>query len=84
MEQIIGPNGAGKTTLIRILATLLAADGGAARVAGPPAARSARTYGCQPREATLVGKVGPRTVGRAHFPRKWGGMPGGAGQRRSG
>jgi len=29
-----GPNGAGKTTTIRILATLLAADGGSACVAG--------------------------------------------------
>ncbi len=31
---LLGPNGAGKTTLIRILATLLAADAGTARVAG--------------------------------------------------
>jgi len=31
---IIGPDGAGKTTLLRILATLLAADGGTARVDG--------------------------------------------------
>ncbi|KRE28886.1 ATP-binding cassette domain-containing protein [Agromyces sp. Soil535] len=31
---LLGPNGAGKTTLIRILATLLRADGGTAHVAG--------------------------------------------------
>ncbi|WP_328927006.1 ATP-binding cassette domain-containing protein [Streptomyces sp. NBC_00190] len=31
---LLGPNGAGKTTTVRILATLTAADSGAARVAG--------------------------------------------------
>jgi daunorubicin resistance ABC transporter ATP-binding subunit len=31
---VLGPNGAGKTTAVRILATLLAADAGRARVAG--------------------------------------------------
>jgi len=31
---VLGPNGAGKTTAVRILATLLAADGGTARVGG--------------------------------------------------
>ena len=31
---LLGPNGAGKTTTVRILATLLAADPGTARVAG--------------------------------------------------
>ncbi|KUL25703.1 ATP-binding cassette domain-containing protein [Actinoplanes awajinensis] len=31
---LLGPNGAGKTTMVRILATLLAADGGSIRVAG--------------------------------------------------
>src|SRR6204780_5640830 len=30
----LGPNGGGKTTLVRILATLLSADAGTARVAG--------------------------------------------------
>src|SRR3954470_16401002 len=31
---LLGPNGAGKTTAVRILTTLLPADGGSARVAG--------------------------------------------------
>jgi ABC-2 type transport system ATP-binding protein len=31
---LLGPNGSGKTTTVRILCTLLAADGGTARVAG--------------------------------------------------
>jgi ABC-type multidrug transport system ATPase subunit len=31
---LLGPNGAGKTTAVRILATLLRADAGQARVAG--------------------------------------------------
>jgi len=38
---LLGPNGAGKTTLVRILATLLKADGGSARVLGLDVARDA-------------------------------------------
>jgi ABC-2 type transport system ATP-binding protein len=36
---LLGPNGAGKTTMVRILATLLPADGGSVRVAGHDLAR---------------------------------------------
>jgi ABC-2 type transport system ATP-binding protein len=34
VHAMLGPNGAGKTTLVRILATLISADAGSARVAG--------------------------------------------------
>src|SRR4051794_17033101 len=38
---LLGPNGAGKTTAVRILTTLLEADGGTARVAGLDVTRDA-------------------------------------------
>jgi ABC-2 type transport system ATP-binding protein len=38
---LLGPNGAGKTTAVRILTTLLPADGGSARVAGVDVRREA-------------------------------------------
>lgn len=39
---VLGPNGAGKTTAVRILATLIAADAGQARVAGFDVVRDAQ------------------------------------------
>ncbi len=39
---LLGPNGAGKTTLVRILSTLLGADGGTARIAGHDVTSQAR------------------------------------------
>src|SRR5262249_55405842 len=38
---LLGPNGAGKTTLVRVLATLLGADAGSARVLGLDVERDA-------------------------------------------
>jgi ABC-2 type transport system ATP-binding protein len=46
---LLGPNGAGKTTAVRILTTLLLADGGSARVAGLDVQRDAKA---------LRGKIG--------------------------
>src|ERR1700722_9344826 len=40
---LLGPNGAGKTTAVRVLATLLRADGGRARVLGHDVAAQAAT-----------------------------------------
>jgi ABC-2 type transport system ATP-binding protein len=39
---LLGPNGAGKTTTVRVLATLLRADGGSAHIAGLDVARDAQ------------------------------------------
>ena len=40
---LLGPNGAGKTTAVRILTTLLRADGGPRRVAGADVTPAGRT-----------------------------------------
>lgn len=47
---LLGPNGAGKTTVVNVLSTLLAADGGTARVAG----FDVRTEGARVRAAIGV------------------------------
>ncbi|WP_448322299.1 ATP-binding cassette domain-containing protein, partial [Streptomyces sp. CO7] len=38
--SLLGPNGAGKTTVVKILSTLISADGGQAQVAGHDLATS--------------------------------------------
>jgi ABC-2 type transport system ATP-binding protein len=43
VTALLGPNGAGKTTTVSILATLLPADGGTARVLGHDVAEEAQT-----------------------------------------
>src|SRR3954466_1297229 len=43
VTALLGPNGAGKTTTVSILATLLPADGGTARVLGHDVARDPQT-----------------------------------------
>lgn len=47
---LLGPNGAGKTTLVKILSTLITADGGQAQVAGHDITASPTGYG--PRSAS--------------------------------
>jgi len=42
VHAVLGPNGAGKTTAVRILATLIKADGGSARVGGYDTVRDAQ------------------------------------------
>ncbi|MGW2210777.1 ATP-binding cassette domain-containing protein [Streptomyces sp. NPDC001781] len=41
--SLLGPNGAGKTTVVKILSTLITADGGQARIAGHDLAADAHT-----------------------------------------
>jgi ABC-2 type transport system ATP-binding protein len=76
---LLGPNGAGKTTTVRILATLLAPDAGAARVAGfdvvrePNAVRAAISLTAQEAavDALLTGAENLRMICRLRgVPRK--------------
>jgi len=82
---LLGPNGAGKTTLIRVLATLLRPDAGAARVAGvdvvadPEAAR--RKIGLAGQFAAvddfLTGRENVEMIGRLYH------LPPGEARRRA-
>ncbi|HZQ66580.1 MAG TPA: ATP-binding cassette domain-containing protein [Gaiellaceae bacterium] len=76
---LLGPNGAGKTTTIRILATVLAPDGGRAEVLGHDVVRDAkavrRTIGLAGQYAAvdgnLTGRENLRLIGRlVHLPRR--------------
>jgi len=75
---LLGPNGAGKTTAVRILTTILHADGGRAEVLGidvadnPQAARAAIGLAGQYAavDENLTGRENLRLVGRlTHLPR---------------
>ena len=48
MLGVLGPNGAGKTTAVRILATLLQADAGTARVGGFDVVQRRRSRSARP------------------------------------
>jgi ABC-2 type transport system ATP-binding protein len=71
---VLGPNGAGKTTTVRILATLLAPDGGRARVAGldvvEQAAAVRRLIGlsgqCAAVDPYLTGRENLQMIGRLY------------------
>ncbi len=71
---LLGPNGAGKTTAVRVLATLVAPDGGSARVAGYDVVREAeqvrRSIGLAGQHAAvdegLTGWDNLRLFGRLH------------------
>ena len=53
---VVGPSGCGKSTLLRLVAGLLAPDGGALRVLGtsPAAARAAKRIGYVPQDGALL------------------------------
>jgi ABC-2 type transport system ATP-binding protein len=77
--SVLGPNGAGKTTAVRILTTLLRADGGRAEVAGYDVARQPeevrRSIGLSGQYAALdevlTGRENLEMIGRLyHLPHK--------------
>ena len=55
---LLGPNGSGKTTAVRILTTILKADGGHARVLGNDVAKKASLV------RSLIGLAGQYAAGR--------------------
>src|SRR3954465_2183434 len=81
--SVLGPNGAGKTTAVRILATLIAADDGRARVAGHDVARAParvrEAIGLTGQYASvdelLTGTQNPVMIGRPRDPTRPGRAP---------
>jgi sodium transport system ATP-binding protein len=71
---LLGPNGAGKSTCLRILSTVLAADGGSARIGGIDLAReplaARRSFGALPHNSGLYQQLTAREnvayYGRLH------------------
>ena len=69
---VLGPNGAGKTTAVRILTTLLRADGGSARIDGIDVATAPRRIRCRigltgqyaAVDERLTARENPELVGR--------------------
>src|SRR5919198_2141619 len=82
---LLGPNGAGKTTAVRVLATVIAPDGGRAEVLGFDVRRQPEDVryriGLAGQNAAvdpnLTGRENPRPIGRV-TPLRKGGMPRGA------
>jgi ABC-2 type transport system ATP-binding protein len=74
VQGLLGPNGAGKTTLVRVLATLLRADAGTARVFGCDVLREATRVRAliglagqfAAVDATLTGRENLEMVGRLY------------------
>src|SRR5919199_1950108 len=64
---LLGPNGAGKTTIVRILTTLLAPDGGRARVAGYDVVREAERVRYRIGRAGQQAAVDELLTGRANL-----------------
>jgi ABC-2 type transport system ATP-binding protein len=63
----LGPNGAGKTTTLRILSTLLPADGGEVRVAGRDVRREPRQVRRQIGYVSQAGGTDPHATGRENL-----------------
>jgi ABC-2 type transport system ATP-binding protein len=61
---LLGPNGAGKTTMMRILATLLKADGGEVRIGGYDALREPRKVQAQIGLSGQLASVDDKLTGR--------------------
>src|SRR5437773_10045875 len=64
---LLGPNGAGKTTAVRVLATVIAPDGGRAEVLGHDVQREAEAVRCRIGLAGQFAAVDPNLTGRENL-----------------